>query len=337
MLDAIAPTVSLIKEFVDDPVPPGNNTTLRFTLTNFDRSSSVTGMTFSDDLDATLSGLSAVAPLPSDPCGAGSTLTGTSLLTLTGAGLAPAASCSFDVTVQVPASAASGAYPNTTSPLTADVGGSPGLYPAATDTLFVSAAPEIVKEFVDDPVAAGGSTTLRFTITNTDTATTATDLAFTDPLTPVIPGLTPLSLPAAGFCGAGSTIALVSGPTFDQQQLSMTGGQLAPGASCTFDVTLTVPAGTPNGSYVNATSDITGTFGAEERSGAPATDTLLVVAAPRLTKSFVDDPAQSGAGGCVGDIGTHARPPRAEGALPRVHPHAQPRRTRRRDVDHVHR
>ncbi|HLE85862.1 MAG TPA: hypothetical protein VJG13_16105, partial [Thermoanaerobaculia bacterium] len=72
---------SLVKTFTDDPVAPGGTVTLQFTVTNFDRDEAATDLAFTDDLDAALSGLAAVPPLPAAPCGAGSTLTGTSVLT----------------------------------------------------------------------------------------------------------------------------------------------------------------------------------------------------------------------------------------------------------------
>ncbi|MCB1053933.1 MAG: hypothetical protein KDD11_00290, partial [Acidobacteria bacterium] len=53
-------TLALTKSFIDDPTIPGDTVTLRFTLQNRDRSADATNVTFTDDLDATLSGLVAV-------------------------------------------------------------------------------------------------------------------------------------------------------------------------------------------------------------------------------------------------------------------------------------
>jgi hypothetical protein len=163
----------LIKKFVDDPVPPGGTATLQFTILNRSRTETATGLTFTDDLDATLSGLEAIGLPLSDVCGAGSSLTGTSLLTLTGGALAPEASCTFDVTLQTPAASTPGSYPNTTSSMTGDLGGSPITVSPASDTLFIQPAPALTKTFTDDPVIAGGTVTAEFTITNTSATDTA--------------------------------------------------------------------------------------------------------------------------------------------------------------------
>ena len=112
------------KDFIDDPVLPGATVVLEFSILNTNRSDSATGITFTDDLDAVLSGLVAVDTPVVDPCGGGSLLSGTSLLTLADGSLGPGEGCSFSVTLQVPAATPPGAYPNTTSTIAADVGGS---------------------------------------------------------------------------------------------------------------------------------------------------------------------------------------------------------------------
>ena len=119
-------TLTFTKAFTDDPIIPGGTGTLRFTITTASTTVSATGIEFDDDLDDTLSGLVSVAPLPTSPCGAGSTLTGvgTGLLKLLGGSLAVApgagSSCTFDVTVMVPAmlpgGVTSGTFINTISP-----------------------------------------------------------------------------------------------------------------------------------------------------------------------------------------------------------------------------
>ncbi|MDX1450739.1 MAG: hypothetical protein R3246_16945, partial [Acidimicrobiia bacterium] len=103
------PTTFLEKVFIDDPAAPGGTATLQFTITNLDRDQTATDIAFSDDLDVTLAGLTATLPPdPDPPCGAGSSLTGSSLLSFTGGTLAPQASCTFTVTLNVPADAETG-------------------------------------------------------------------------------------------------------------------------------------------------------------------------------------------------------------------------------------
>ncbi|MDX1666103.1 MAG: hypothetical protein R3350_02690, partial [Saprospiraceae bacterium] len=178
---------TLVKLFTDDPVAPGGTVNLDFTITNFSRGEALTGIAFTDDLAATLSGLMATGLPLNDVCGAGSQLSGTSLITLTGGNLPAEGTCTFSVTLQVPAGAMPGSYINTTSSVTGDRGGSPFTGNAATDILDVLPIPRLEKEFTDDPVLAGGTATLEFTITNTSTDFNATNINFEDELTNTLP------------------------------------------------------------------------------------------------------------------------------------------------------
>ncbi len=69
-----------------------------------------TAITFTDDLEATLSGLVAIGLPVHDVCGTGSQLAGTSTLTLSGGTLAPGETCVFSATLQVPAIAPAGPH-----------------------------------------------------------------------------------------------------------------------------------------------------------------------------------------------------------------------------------
>lgn len=293
VLTVSADRLALTKEFVDDPVPAGSVVTLRFTLRNLDRRSTATGLTFTDDLDAVLSGLAAIDTPLSDPCGAGSSLSGTGLLTLTGGSLGPGESCTFGVMVQVPASAPSGTYTNTTSEVSGDLGGRLTTGGAASDQLVVAPVPLLTKTFVDDPVGSGGSTTLEFTITNSSATSTATDIAFEDLFDEILP--TASAVPASGFCGPSSTATFFpAGSTFDSPKLVVADAELAAGTSCTFSVTLDVAVGAAGGLYSNTTTPITATVDGETVIGSPASDDLEVYAAPSLSKQFTGDPADPG-------------------------------------------
>jgi len=296
VLTATASELLLVKEFTDDPVPPGGIVTLELTITNFSRDVSATGIAFSDNLgDAggTLSGLAVSGPLPTNPCGAGSTLAGTTTLTLTGGNLAPGASCTFSVSLQVPAAATPGVYPNTTTAVTGDLGGSPVVGNAATDSLFVFPAPVFTKTFLDSPVVAGGSTRLQFSITNTSLTSMATDISFIDELTTFLPFPVSVTLPAAGFCGGGASMSLIGLGT-DRQGLFMAGGSLAAGASCTFEVTIDLPATLPAGFQTNVSQELTATVDGATVTAGPAVASFEVVAGPQLVKEFVDDPVLPG-------------------------------------------
>ena len=283
-------TLYLTKEFVDDPVPAGGEANLQFTVRNQDRLNSATNIAFTDDLDATLSGLTAVG-LPQPTCGG--TLSGTGTIALTGGNLAPSGSCTFTVTLQVPAGATAGSYPNVTNNVTATVDGSPVVGTAGIDTLFVAPVPLLTKTFLDDPIASGDEVALEFNITNSSATSSATSLAFTDELTTFLPFPISATFAPEAPCGAGSTFSLISLGT-ERQGLYLTGGNLSPSASCTFTTTLTIPAGLGSGSYLNTTNSITGMVDGNSVEGRPATDTLEIVAAPTLIKEFTDDPILPG-------------------------------------------
>lgn len=284
--------ILLSKVFTDDPVPPGGVVTLEFTVRNLNRSAQATNISFSDDLDAVISGLVALAPLPTDPCGTGSQLSGTSLLTLTGGTLSAEGSCTFSVQVQVPSSAPLGTFVNTTSTITADIDGRQVEGSAATDLLFVQAEPVLTKTFVDDPVGAGSMTELLFEIANASNTPTITDIAFSDVFAVFIP--TASSVPAGGFCGVDSTATFTPRSSFSPAELVVSGASLDPGTSCSFSIVLDVEAGTSSQVFSNVTSEITGIADGQAVTGDPASDDLNVIGAPTLVKEFTDDPVDPG-------------------------------------------
>ena len=263
--------LSIAKSFTDDPVIPGGTVTLEFTVDNTSVTSDATGMFFTDNLGGTLSGLVATGLPMADICGAGSQITGTSLLIFTGGNLGAGTSCTFSVTLDVPAGAASGSYGNITSALQATINGGTATIPPASDQLVVNSdLLTLAKTFTDDPVSPGDTVNLELTIGNLDPAQPASDIAFTDDLDAALPGLVATGLPAANVCGAGS---LITGTNV----LSFTGGSLPAGGACTFSVTLQVPAGIPLGTVAtNTTSSVTGTITGFPVTGDPATDTLQI-------------------------------------------------------------
>ncbi|WP_284381999.1 tandem-95 repeat protein [Litoribrevibacter albus] len=265
---------------------PGSSVTLEFTINNLDRTYDATGITFTNDLNATLSGLTATALPATGFCGSGSTLTGSSTITVAGANLAAEASCSFEVTVLVPANAAAGTYTNTTSTVNLTLG-SATTKPAVSNNLVVKKAPTITSQFIDDPVSASGDFTQRFVITNTDTANTASSISFTQLIDDQLAGTVVKTLPAANSCGSGSTFTAASNGT--NMVLTVSGGNLAAGASCTFDVIMTAQAGVTPGSYAFTTSSPSAFVSGSTVYGVPASDTLVVVAAPALQVSINED------------------------------------------------
>jgi hypothetical protein len=307
-LDVTVTTIALQKSFTDDPVPPGGTATLEFKIDNLDRFDPATGVAFTDDLTTLVPPLAGLtfSSLLSNDCGGSVSGVGTTSIGFSGGTVAQGASCWIRVSLSVPAGATPGIYTNTTSAVTGTIGGSPETGNTASDLLFVESAPVLTKEFLDatlltpDPVInAGDDVVIRFTIANVSTTSMATDIEFIDELTTFLPFPVTVSLPPAPNppCGGGSSMALISVGT-DRQGLELTGGTLAaapgPGDSCSFDVTLTTPAGLAPGIYVNTTRQITATVDGATRVGQPASDDFTVIAAPSLSKSFTDDPVAAG-------------------------------------------
>ena len=249
------PVQFLNKSFTDDPVAPGESVTLEFSIHNLNRSDSLTNIAFTDDLDAVVSGMVATG-LPISACGG--TLSATSTISLAGGNIPPEGSCTFSVTLSVPGTASAGSFTNTTTLVTATRGGIGVTGNTATDVLFVSPIPTLTKEFTDDPVGAGSSVILEFTITNTSAGSTATDVAFVDELTTFLPFPVSLTLPPTPDppCNGASSLDLVSLGD-ERQGLSLTGGTLSGGASCTFSVVIEIPLGLASGFYTNTTDVIT--------------------------------------------------------------------------------
>nr|WP_029040758.1 autotransporter outer membrane beta-barrel domain-containing protein [Cucumibacter marinus] len=108
---------------------PGSTVTLQFTIdhtatpsTGFD----IGNASFTDDLDATLSGLVNASGPQTGFCGAGSSLTGTSIISVTGIDVPAETTCTFSIQVSIPGSATPGSYTNTTSSLGGEVAGTTG-------------------------------------------------------------------------------------------------------------------------------------------------------------------------------------------------------------------
>lgn len=218
------------KEFTDDPVAPGDSVTLEFTITASGLFS-VADLAFTDDLDAALSGLVATGLPATDVCGAGSTLSGTSVISLAGGSLAEGGICTFSVTLDVPGGASDGAYVNTTSDLSATRSDDGAVtVSGATDTLDVDGGtaptpPTVTVSGDTDDLGVGFSRILPvrfsepvtglelgdFTLVNAGTATlsgSGADYSLT--VTPPGVGTVSVTVPAASAIDDEGTDNLVS-------------------------------------------------------------------------------------------------------------------------------
>ncbi len=245
------------KSFSETGVGAGEMVDLEFTVTN-GSTEDMTNISFTDDLDAMLTGAVATGLPISNVCGTGSTISGTSLLTLSGGSLVSRTDCTFTVTVQIPGSAATGDYDNVTSAVTASVGGGPVVgSDTATDRIRVTAASGLTftKVFNPSSVAAGNQATIDYSITNTN-GTAATDITFSEDLATDFMSSATGGTNASNVCGAGSSFSSVGGT------MSLTGGTLGAGASCNFSALVNVPADQPAGQVTSTSSDLTATVAA---------------------------------------------------------------------------
>ncbi len=275
--------------FENDPVAPGDTVNVQYRIAGAEEGSlNATAISFTQDFDATLSGLVAVGLPLNDVCGTGSQLSGTGLVTLTGGSITNGSVCEFNVTLQVPAAAAPGNYPSSTSTLTSVVNGETLTTVAATDTLQINTLP-FSHEFIDDPSLPGSTVILEYTIDNTNATNDATGMFFTHSLISVLPGLTYSGATLNDTCGTGSSL---TGTTF----ILFTGGNLLAGESCTFSIPLDIPASAANNIYGSITSTLTGTINGNTVV-APASNDSLEINNNLLffNKEFIDNPAIPGA------------------------------------------
>jgi len=266
------------QQLILNPSPAGGNVLLRFWIINPDPTP-VTDISFTDDLDAFIPGLVATGLPVADVLGTGSSLSGTSLITLTGgsiiAGAADRPAYGYlDVILQIPAIAQPGTYTNTTSELF--VSGIPESSPAHGILAIVpgpAPAPIFTKSFTPDTITAGAISTLTFTIDNSESAITFNSLKFTDNL----PAGVEVANPSNAFTTfTGGTLTAVSG----NDVISYTDGTIEAGSICTISVDVTANT---SGLFVNTTGDLTYLIG----NSGTASDTLSVnqepIAVPTLS------------------------------------------------------
>jgi len=239
----VAPTPPTIaKAFGATSIALNASTSLTFIIGNPNASTALSGIGFTDTLPAGL-----VVSTPNGLAGScgGGTITasaGSSSIDLTGATLAASASCSFSVNVT---GVTAGTLINTTTAVTSTEGGNGG---TATATLTVVAPPTITKGFNPTTIGPAGTSTLTFTIANSNSSG-LTGIAFND------------AFPAGLVVAATPNVSNTCGGTFtataNAVSVDLSGGTLS-GASCTISVDV---HGTATGTMNNTTGSISSTEG----------------------------------------------------------------------------
>jgi hypothetical protein len=151
---------------------------------------------------------------------------------------------------------------------------------AGTASLTVVAPPHLTKAFGVTTLPFGATTTLTFTVANSNAGTALHGVGFTDALPSGLVIATPNGL--TGSCGGG-TIAATAGGT----AISLSGATLAAASSCSFAVGVT---GVALGVQNNTTSAVTSTEGG---SGSPATASVTVGRAPTTVTVVALPPSAS--------------------------------------------
>jgi hypothetical protein len=150
----------------------------------------------------------------------------------------------------------------------ADVSGIDDLSPLPVDP------PSVVKQFTSHSLSRGTSTTLTFTLTNPNTNSGLTGIAFLNNPDTLPAGLTATPIPATTACGGTFQVTTTA--------VSFTGGSLAAGTSCT------LPSITVTGTAVGVQQNCVTVTSLEGGQSAQSCDSLTVtiVDPPTLAKSF---------------------------------------------------
>ena len=278
------------KEFVDDPYEPGGAGELRFEIKNLNRSFNMTDISFSDDLNALLTGLVATGGTQSNVCGTGSSLTDGSNVQLTGAHLSPGASCSFSVVLSVPSGSAQGEFTNTTGAVSAMINGTQFTGTPASDKLFITSSPSLSMNFSPTVVTGGQTTQLTYNLVN-PSAFTASDISFTSPIGAAVSGSTLQLVASSNTCSEEPIVSLDFSSNF---MVSLSGAQLAPDSSCSFVVDVVVPLNTGEGDYEATSSAVTCIIEEEAIVGRATSAFFSVLKGPSLKKSFASSSATPG-------------------------------------------
>ncbi|MFN7622350.1 MAG: hypothetical protein ACK5RS_04305, partial [Acidobacteriota bacterium] len=273
----------ITKSFSPAVVPVNGTSTLSFTVTNPNNSTALNSVAFTDILPAGVT----VTSGTSSACGGTLTRTAPDTLALSGGTIAASGSCTFNATVTV---TTAGPKNNVSENVTSTEGGtnftSTG-YARATITGVLP--PDIVKKFGANPIFAGSTTTLTFTLSNPNSDIALSGVGFTDTF-PTTPGaMTVAPTPGASTSGCGTpTFSPVAG----SGSITLSGGTIAAGGTCT--VSLNV-ATTGSGTFANTSGAVTHLVNGVTVTGGTSTDSLVVKQAnPALSLLKLVGPTATG-------------------------------------------
>jgi hypothetical protein len=261
------PTVA--EAFDESSISVGETARVTYTLANPNGSTRLYNVAFDDALPAGLAVAPAANVASTCPVDGVSAAPGATTISLLGVQLEGGATCAFSVDV---GGVAATIAPNATGPLSFgyDAGGGDlrsATAPGASATLVVVAPPSLTLAFGAPSIAAGASTTLAFTVANTNPALALSGVGFSAALPAGLVVASPAGL--SGACGAATITAAVGSGS-----IALAGAALGSSATCAFSVAViaqSVGAKTVTTSLVSSS---------EAGSGPAAAASLLVLAAP---------------------------------------------------------
>ena len=294
---------TLVKAFGAASIAIGQSTSLTFTVGNPPAGTPLTNIIFFDSLP---SGMVVANPTGLvNNCGGSinNVSAGATVISMSGVNLAPGASCTWKVDV---AAFSAGAKDNTTTAVTSNESAAGGTASASL-TVQLPSPPTLSKAFGAASIAIGQSTSLTFTVGNPNaTFTTLTNIIFFDSLPSGMVVANPTGL--VNNCG-GSINNVSAGDSV----ISMSGVNLAPGASCTWKVDVAaISAGAKNNTTSATTSN-------ESAAGGTASASLNVLGMP----GFVGASSRK----THGTAGTFDLPLAATPLNPTTEPRAGPTQT----------
>ena len=240
----------------------GGTSLLTISIVTGNPTPGLTGVGLIDNLPA---GLVVATPNNlTNNCGGTVTATaGSNAITLTGGALGPTTVCNFSLNVT---GTTVGTKTNTTGAVTSDQG--TGNTATASVSVGLLTPPTISKVFGAASIPVNGTTSLTFTITNPNAATSISGVGFTDTLPAGLVVATPSG--AAGTCStaAQGVVTAVAG----SGSVSMATANLQPNQSCSLSVNV---KSTQLGVLVNTTGTVTSL---EAGPGNTATASITVLA-----------------------------------------------------------
>ena len=240
---------------------PTDDLTLTYTLQNASSSDSIGSAQFTDNYSSFFSGASGTL-VSTSSCGT-PTVNGTTFFVFSGITVDPSTTCTITVSLSNPSNTQGTfrstpgtiSYTQDGSGLTADMAGDVVTINSSLLGLSLILSPEVVMP--------GGSLSLSAVLSN-GSAVAITGGAFDVDINAVIAGATISTLPANGFCGAGSS-AIQSSPGV----LRVSGIEKAAGLACTLDgVLIAIPVDASPGNYVLTSGALTADNGITGPTGS---------------------------------------------------------------------